>query len=113
MEKNPRKLWENIKTATNTGKDKDKEQIKFENTNHASVPDAFNNYFSSIADRIHVELDKLDGDPNSYLQQTDHTLKMTEPTTKDVNNIFKLLQPKKVLALTKSAANLLRISNLN
>ena len=108
MEKNPRKLWENIKTATNTGKDKDKEQIKLENTNHASVPDAFNNYFSSIADRIHDELDKLDGDPNSYLQQTDHTPKMTEPTTKDINNIFKSLQPKKSTGFDEISSKLVK-----
>ena len=105
-EKNPRKLWQNIKLATNTSSPRDNNDINLINSTNTS--ETFNEYFSSIATKIHGNLTIPEGDPTALTPTPNTSFNFKSPTPDMILNLFKNLQPKKSMGIDNISSKLLK-----
>ena len=105
-ERNPRKLWQNIKMATNLDKGKNKDDIIINNS--TDVSENFNDYFSTIATRIHANLTIPPGDPASHTPKSRNIFSFQSPCAEVVYSLLKNLRPKKSMGFDNISSKLLK-----
>ena len=107
MVQDKRKLWQNIKAVTCTGKPKQNQKIELTAATD-TVPNTFNNYFSTIATKIHNEMEIPEGDPTGYMKQAATNFAFQQPNTLDTHKILKSLKPKRSSGYDEISSKLLK-----
>ena len=89
---NPRKLWDNIKKATNTNTSKEQENITL--THDGETETTFNDFFTGIAEKTRESLPPCSDDPLKYTRKNNNILTVRPPSATELLTIFKSLRPK-------------------
>ena len=88
----PRKLWDNIKKATNTNTNKESENITLNHSGETET--AFNEFFTNIAEKTRKGLPPCSDDPLKYTKRYTSNLTIRPPSAQELLAIFKSLRPK-------------------
>ena len=89
-EKNPRKLWENIRELTDTGKDKSNDYSKI-----ANPQKTFLEFFKNIPVKTREKIPNSTESPLKYMKKVTSDFKFQIPTPNEVFDLLKKIQPKR------------------
>ena len=106
-EKNPSKLWQNIRNITFNKKD-GKESIRLD-TSAGNEAEDFCDFFSNIANKIRDSLPKVDQDPLKYNIVYNTRFKFTKQTVYDIWKIISNSNPKRSFGHDRISSKIIKL----